>query len=89
MSTFEIVEDGIVFRLDSDLYKVDCVIKTAHLFLDRYYIYLGQEDHATVVTLMRKEKDEVDEEAERAVFGEFCNELLNQIVHQKPSKDIE
>ena len=64
-----------------------CVIKTAYLFLDRYYIFLDKKGQYIIVSMIPKNYDPNNGLVIDEVIGEFNNELLNQKVREKISNE--
>ena len=70
--------DAVRFVIDEDLYPRDAVLGASYLFVDRCWILLDRPgDKQIGVRLKPKTGSSVTLEA---IEGEFCNELLNQVL---------
>jgi His-Xaa-Ser system protein HxsD len=70
-------ERSVSMTIDAELYPLQAVYGAAYIFIDRCYVFIGRpEEGRFCVTLSAKEAVEEDE-ALRALIGEFANELLS------------
>ena len=82
LDELEWASDGrrVSFTLDEELYPRDAIFGASYLFVDRCWIFLTRpSDRHVEVRLKPKEEDSQLE----SLAGEFCNELLNQVVRLK------
>lgn len=78
----EIIGRGSCLRLDTSIYPIDLVMRTAYWFTDCVYMYLAWEtpDKGVLSVSFRRKKEEV--ELDTLVY-EFLNSLLDQAVRQQ------
>ncbi|MGM0574640.1 MAG: His-Xaa-Ser system protein HxsD [Myxococcota bacterium] len=75
--------DGkLVLQLDEGLYPQDVIFGAAYIFVDRAYVLLGRDGDTISVEIAAKDED-ADEDALRALAGEFGNELLSQSLRRR------
>lgn len=68
---------SVSMTIDAELYPLQAVYGAAYIFIDRCYVFIGRPEEGRFrVTLSAKEAVEEDE-ALRALIGEFANELLS------------
>jgi radical SAM pair-associated protein len=77
----------VFIKVNEEIFEEVCVIKTAYLFLDKYYIFLDKEDKYIIVKLSPKNYNTDNELVADELIGEFNNELLNQKVREKISNE--
>jgi His-Xaa-Ser system protein HxsD len=65
--------------LDEDLYPRDAIYGAAYLFVDRAYVFLERPAERRVQVRLRAKESATPEQVD-AIAGEFCNELLNQVL---------
>lgn len=80
-ATFTIALDdrSLGLLLSEDLYPLDAIYGAAYLFVDRCYVYFDRPADKQVQVRFRAKSDVEDTDLE-AIAGEFCNEVLNQVV---------
>jgi len=76
---------SIAFELDEELYPRDAIYGAAYLFVDRAWIHLTRPADRRVGVRLRC-KEEPAPGALDALAGEFCNELLNQVLRLRLSE---
>jgi His-Xaa-Ser system protein HxsD len=85
VENYQFEKNDIIFKLNVEIFDEICILKTAYMFLDKFYIYLDKDNQNILVRVSPKQvkgnKDFVPEE----IVGEFNNELLNQKIRQKVS----
>lgn len=77
----------VFIKVNEEIFEEVCVLKTAYLFLDKYYIFLDKEDKYIIVKLSPKNYNTDNEFVADELIGEFNNELLNQKVREKISNE--
>lgn len=75
-------ESSISFVLNTKLYPQDIIYRTCYALIDRTYIYLDSP-RKDVVEVLLKGKEKLNAKNIEALRGEFSNELLNNILHEK------
>ena len=83
------LEDGIQFNV-GNLYPASVVVKTACLFLNKYYLFLKYDDQNQISVSVKPKVVTAESDWDKFVC-EFNNELLFQYNHyivQNESKDI-
>jgi His-Xaa-Ser system protein HxsD len=80
--TFAVDERSVGLLLSEDLYPLDAIYGAAYLFVDRCYVFLDRPGDKQVQVRFRAKSDAADVDLE-ALAGEFCNEVLNQVVRQR------
>ncbi len=78
---------NVFIKVNMKIFDEICVIKTAYLFLDRYYIFLDKKGQYIIVSMNPKNYDPNNGLVIDEVIGEFNNELLNQKVREKISNE--
>ncbi len=69
--------------LERNLYPLDVIYGAAYVLIDRAYLLLDRRASDGRVTVRIESRDGGDEAALRALVGEFSNELLNQALRRK------
>ncbi len=77
--TLALDDRSLGLLLSEDLYPLDAIYGAAYLFVDRCYLYFDRPADKQVQVRFRAKSDAGDTDLE-AIAGEFCNELLNQVV---------
>ncbi len=72
----------VSFVLGEDVYPRDAVYGAAYLFVDRCYVYLAASGEGQIEVRL-KGKAAMEQAELEALAGEFCNELINQVVRQQ------
>lgn len=75
----------IVFSINTMIYPLAAIMKTAYNYTDKYYIFLDYASD-TLIEVQLKPKDYTDNKLE-ATVGNFYNELLNQNIRQDIQKN--
>jgi len=78
---------NVFIKVNMEIFDEICVIKTAYLFLDRYYIFLDKKGQYIIVSMNPKNYNPNNGLVIDEVIGEFNNELLNQKVREKISNE--
>lgn len=66
----------VTIKVLKSLYRSECVLKAAYLFVDKAYILVDEDDKYWLVNLhVKNDEDNLDE-----LEGKFMNELLEQVV---------
>ncbi len=73
----DLAQTSVSITLDSTLYPLQAIYGASYVFIDRCYVFLERaaEDRIRVVLAARESVE--DEQALRALVGEFANELLS------------
>ncbi|MBM4388028.1 MAG: His-Xaa-Ser system protein HxsD, partial [Deltaproteobacteria bacterium] len=71
---------------DKKLYPLDAVLGASFTFIDKFYLLLDMDDQGKI-TVKIEPKQDVDVD-EKALQGEFQNELLNQVMRIKTAKKM-
>jgi His-Xaa-Ser system protein HxsD len=72
--------DAVTFVLDLRVYELDATLRAAYRFIDAFYVDLHMEGpHKIEVRLCTKSGEVADE---RALAGEFHNELLHCVLRR-------
>ncbi len=74
--TFKVTGSTVQFSVDTKVYPRIAILKTAYIFIEKYYIFLSMDSSSLLVDMKRKDKSSVDEQD----VGNFYNELLNQLL---------
>lgn len=74
-------EQALTLTLNARVYPIEAVMSAAYTFLDRAYVLLDKDSSATIVRIWPKEG-----QATRPTEGEFLNELLNEALRLKITK---
>jgi len=69
--------------LERNLYPLDVIYGAAYVLIDRAYLLLDRRASDGRITVRIESRDGADESALRALVGEFSNELLNQALRRK------
>lgn len=77
----------LIFKVNGEIFDEICVMKTAYLFLDKFYVLLDKEENYIVVKLAFKDSKIGNELTSDEVVGEFNNELLNQKIRGEISNE--
>jgi radical SAM pair-associated protein len=83
-------EENIVFSINTEIYPLDVIMKTAYNYTDGFYIFFDYEKDGFIEVKL-KHKEDCDVPKLEAVVGEFYNELLNQKIRldiQKSTSNI-
>lgn len=75
-----------VFYLNSKIYKLSCIMKAGFNFIDDFYLFFDYENEDTIRVDFKSKESRAIEEIKKIV-GEFHNELLNQSIRYKVSKE--
>jgi His-Xaa-Ser system protein HxsD len=80
-ATFTVALDdrSLGLLLSEDLYPIDAIYGASYLFVDRCYVFLDRPADRQVQVRFRLKSDSEATDLE-AIAGEFCNEVLNQVV---------
>lgn len=74
---FKVMNNTCTFYVDSRIYALNTIMKTAYVFIENYYVFFKYvNDHTIQVEL--KGKQQMDNIQLEHMAGEFYNELLNQ-----------
>lgn len=78
VGTIQVQEEpgSLTFTISEDLYPLDAIYGAAYLFVDRCWILLDRPADRQVSVRLTSKTDE----PLKSVEGEFCNELLNQVL---------
>lgn len=76
--------DAVLLHVDLDVYSVGSLLHVAHKFTDRCYVHIQRADDRSVEVRIRGKVVSPDLEA---IAGQFCNELLDQTLREKVSKE--
>ena len=80
-------KDGrLVLALDKGIYPLDVIYGAAYSLIDRAYILLDKTKERVLVDLAAKDPDG-GEAALRSLAGDFGNELLNQVLRKRITRD--
>lgn len=79
---YQITEEGILFKVSSEIYDKDTVLRACYRFLDEYFIFISKEQKYYVITIAAK-KEFLNTSEIEACIGEFNNELLHQEICNK------
>lgn len=72
---------SMAIEVDTSLYEIDAVFRTAYKLTDRYYIFLAREtEHPNLITTMLTAKEPGTDLG--TIAGEFCNELIDQQIRR-------
>jgi His-Xaa-Ser system protein HxsD len=74
----------ITFSLNSKITSLEAIYSTCYAFLDKFYVYLDKNKENFLVNLRPKEGEKVNL---KTIEGEFRNELLNNLLREKISKN--
>ena len=77
--TVAIDDRSLGLQLSEELYPLDAIYGAAYLFVDRCYVFLDRPADKQVQVRFRVKSDAPEADIE-ALAGEFCNEVLNQVV---------
>ena len=77
--TVAIDDRSLGLQLSEELYPLDAIYGAAYLFVDRCYVFLDRPADKQVQVRFRAKSDATETDLE-ALAGEFCNEVLNQVV---------
>jgi His-Xaa-Ser system protein HxsD len=78
-------ENCISFAVNTKIYSLECVLNAVYSYLDRVYIFIdGNPDDKLKVIL--RGKDGLTPAELTNVFGDFNNELVNQLFRLKLAK---
>ncbi|MPQ31320.1 His-Xaa-Ser system protein HxsD [Clostridium estertheticum] len=75
-----------IFNLNSKIYELSCIMKAAYNFIDEFYVFFDYESEDTIRVDFKSKQTRSSKEVE-IIIGEFCNELLNQSIRYKVSKE--
>ncbi|MBU2579530.1 His-Xaa-Ser system protein HxsD [Patescibacteria group bacterium] len=75
-------KNQITFFLDNKIYPLEAIYSTAHVFLDRAYVFLDENSEKKIIVNL-KGKKKISSEKLKELYGEFCNELLNYLLRVK------
>ena len=81
---YEQKENEIIILLDESIYPIDAIYGASYLFVDRCFLFFHREDDAKL-RLHLKRRSDTDQDLE-VLLGEFCNELLNQVIRFRLSE---
>ena len=81
IETIDPSTSSLALSLDTDLYSRDVLYAAAYVFLDRAYILLDRVGDRYAIHL--RGKHPLDEDALKAIAGEFENELLAQALRER------
>ncbi len=84
IETLDAQGSTLTLSLDIGLYPRDVLYAAAYVFLDRAYVLLDRDGSRFLVHLRGKQL--LEEEALRAMAGEFENELLAQALRQRVTR---
>ncbi len=77
--TVALDDRSLGLQLNEDLYPLDAIYGAAYLFVDRCWVFLDRPADKQVQVRLRAKSDSSETDLE-ALAGEFCNEVLNQVV---------
>jgi len=83
---YEYYQSGAIFHLNSNIYELSCIMKAAYNFIDDFYLFFDYESEDTIRVDFKSKQDRTSKEVEM-IIGEFHNELLNQSIRYKVSKE--
>ena len=67
------------FYVDDRIFTVPAVLKTAYLYLDRYYLHLDSPgEHRIEIEITDKDHEELPS----SLPSQFCNDLIAQMTRQ-------
>lgn len=70
-------ESNTTIYINERIYPLSVIMKTAYIFLDKFYIYLDYYQEDIIMVVLKPKKEIADQEMKEHT-GEFYNELLNQ-----------
>lgn len=83
---YEYHPNKAIFNLSSKIYELSCIMKAAYNFIDDFYVFFDYETEDTIRVDFKSKQTRSSKEVE-IIIGEFCNELLNQSIRYKVSKE--
>lgn len=83
---YEYYQSGAIFHLNSNIYELNCIMKAAYNFIDDFYLFFDYESEDIIRVDFKSKQDRTSKEVEM-IIGEFHNELLNQSIRYKVSKE--
>jgi len=69
--------------LERNLYPLDVIYGAAYVLIDRAYLLLDRRPEDGRIVVRIEDREPGDETSLRALVGEFSNELLNQALRRK------
>lgn len=75
-----------VLKLNKNIYPIEAVVNTAYFFIDKIYILLDMDSNNNTLVYLTP-KNNTREKQLNTLVNEFYNELLNQKLRIKISKD--
>jgi len=83
--TYALDDRSLGFVLDEELYPLEAIYGACYLFVDRAWVFLDRPADRRVQVRLRLKSDGADQDL-HALAGEFCNEVLNQVLRSKISE---
>ena len=83
---YEYYQNKAIFNLSSNIYELSCIMKAAYNFIDDFYVFFDYETEDTIRASFKSKEYRTSEEVEN-IIGGFYNELLNQSIRYKVSKE--
>ena len=75
---YEISDQTIRYVIDETVYPLDAIYGASYLFVDRCFLFFGRAEDQKIEIHMKKRTNDGDSLDD--LLGQFCNELLNQVI---------
>lgn len=75
-----------VIKLNKNIYPIEAVVNAVYFFIDKIYVLLDMDSNNDILVYLTP-KNKIGEKQLNTITSEFYNELLNQKIRIKISKD--
>lgn len=73
----DLADTSVSLTLDATLYPLQAIYGAAYIFIDRCFVFLDKPEEGKVRVVLAARESVEEEQALRALVGEFANELLS------------